>query len=318
MRIKVTSSNVEVVEKEILNNFEYNVHQCEFEFSEEYEGLSKKALFTNSLGTFEMLINHNKCEIPYDILKMREITTLGVYASEINEDGTLKLRYSPSPCSLDIDTGSFKEDIKNSSTATPTELEQIEQALAENSDRMDRLQESEDDRVLAEETRADAEQRRSTAEETRAENEQSRISAETDRADAEIIRKKNESDRIVNENGRVEAENNRRSAETARQTAENERIANEQARQTAEENRETNTTNAINQIQNLNTAYEQLAEEKTAELTEIAEGIEDLTTSMQFPIFDVEGGRVAIIQTEKLKNTNFGVEEGRIYKEVHT
>ena len=54
------------------------------------------------------------------------------------------------------------------------------------------------------------------------------------------------------------------------------------------------------------------------ECEELKEGIEDLTTAFQFPTFDVEGGRVAIIQNEKLKNTNFGVEEGRIYKEVHT
>lgn len=53
------------------------------------------------------------------------------------------------------------------------------------------------------------------------------------------------------------------------------------------------------------------------ECEELKEGIEDLTTAFQFPSFDVEGGRVAVIQIEKMRNTNFGVEEGRIYKEVH-
>lgn len=54
------------------------------------------------------------------------------------------------------------------------------------------------------------------------------------------------------------------------------------------------------------------------DVEELKEGIEDLTTAFQFPTFDVEGGRVCVIQIEKLRNTNFGVEEGRIYKEVHT
>lgn len=59
-------------------------------------------------------------------------------------------------------------------------------------------------------------------------------------------------------------------------------------------------------------------EDIKSECEELKEGIEDLTTAFQFPTFDVEGGRVCVIQIEKLRNTNFGVEEGRIYKEVHT
>lgn len=213
------------------------------------------------------------------------------------------------------------EQIKATETVPEQYAEWIDTAnakIAQMNNLKQTLETAEQERIQAEINRKNAEITRNDAETARIQNETSRNESETERNTAETTRKKNESDRIVNENGRVEAESSRRSAETERQTTENERIANEEARQTAEENRETNTTNAINQIQNLNTAYEQLAEEKTAELTEIAEGIEDLTTSMQFPIFDVEGGRVAIIQTEKLKNTNFGVEEGRIYKEVHT
>lgn len=103
----------------------------------------------------------------------------------------------------------------------------------------------------------------------------------------------------------------------------------EQLRDEAERQRNQAVQDAIETIHDLTDEYNENAREKTddfnedasnkkQELEELKEGIEDLTTAFQFPTFDVEGGRVCVIQIEKLRNTNFGVEEGRIYKEVHT
>ena len=64
MNIKVDINKITIQEQDLLNSGEYNVHECNFEFDEAYNGLVKKALFSNKTNTYQVSIENNKCVIP--------------------------------------------------------------------------------------------------------------------------------------------------------------------------------------------------------------------------------------------------------------
>lgn len=185
-------------------------------------------------------------------------------------------------------------DVANSAIAKINELEQT-------------ISKSEEQRQEAETSRDNSEKIRNESEKDRLQNEEERQEAEQERIEKEKTRTKNESDRIINENGRIEAEKNRKSAEDDRTKNETERAENEEKRAQAEEIRAKETKNAIAEIKNLNDDYKDLAEEKTAELNDIAEGVKNMATAIQFANFKINKGNMhlQIITTKKLGNTSF-------------
>lgn len=61
MKIKVTKDNVTIDKDELYHAGEYNIHDCTFEFSEEYtENLVKKALFGVNGQYYEVAILDNQ------------------------------------------------------------------------------------------------------------------------------------------------------------------------------------------------------------------------------------------------------------------
>ena len=189
----------------------------------------------------------------------------------------------------------------------PTWIETFDSKIAQMQTLEETVTKNEDERNKAEASRNTAEKARATAEEERIQSEKARQESETSRATAESIRQKNESDRIVNENGRAEAENIRSNAEETRKSNESERIANESARKLAEENREKTTEEAVNNIKDLSESYNALAEEKEAELNNIAEGVKDMATAIKFANFKInkQNMHLQIITAKKLGNTSF-------------
>lgn len=185
----------------------------------------------------------------------------------------------------------------DSANAKIAQMQALEETVTKN----------EEERKKAETERTTTEESRNKAEEKRIQSEKARQESETSRATAESTRKKNESDRIINENGRVEAENNRNNSEETRKTNESERIANEAERKLAEENREKTTTEAVNNIKDLSESYNALAEEKEAELNNIADGVKDMATAIQFANFKInkQNMHLQIITAKKLGNTSF-------------
>ena len=128
MNIKVNINNLEIINQDKLNSGEYNIHECEFDFDEVYNGLIKRAVFSVKEHSYQIDIINNKCQIPYEVLKENGNIEIGVYAFEINQE-ELKLRYSPKPITKYINTGSYKEHYDNYEKITPTDKEQIEQML---------------------------------------------------------------------------------------------------------------------------------------------------------------------------------------------
>ena len=130
MKIYVNTNNVKLIEKDQIESGEYNVTPCLFEFSEEYAGLIKTAVFTRKDKTaYKMLIQDDECTIPAEVLENEGAVELGVFGYVI-EDDDLELRYSPKPCIFNVTKGSYKE-AENSTPPTPTQFEQYEEALEE-------------------------------------------------------------------------------------------------------------------------------------------------------------------------------------------
>ncbi len=140
MKIKVTKNECLLEEENIVNKGEYNVTEIEFEFSEEYNELVKKAIFATELGAYEKLINNNKCTIPEEVLRQKGYVVIGVYAYKV-ENETLELRYSPKPLNKFIEDGSYTSNIINSEELTPTDKEQMEQAITDlQNDKVDKVE----------------------------------------------------------------------------------------------------------------------------------------------------------------------------------
>lgn len=130
MLFQVSKNNITVLRPEVVNEGEYNVSPCEFNFDNIYSGLVKKAVFTNYLveGSYEVPILNNKCIIPSEVLEKNGEITLGVYAYEV-QGAKLKLRYSPTPVHIEVNKGSFIEGTVSPEEITPSQFEQYMQAM---------------------------------------------------------------------------------------------------------------------------------------------------------------------------------------------
>lgn len=129
MKLIVGINTISIDKKDILNSGEYNIHEIEFAFDEAYNGLVKKAVFSDDLHTYQVSIVENKCQMPYEILEKEQNINIGVYAYEVSGDD-LVLRYSPKPLTTYVNKGSYKEHYDNWEEITPTDKEQIEQMVA--------------------------------------------------------------------------------------------------------------------------------------------------------------------------------------------
>lgn len=110
MIVKVDEKKVKITKKDSVNSGEYNVHECNFVFSSDYEGLIKKAVFINDNNEkIEEDIIDNKCDIPKTFLIKKGNIQLGVYAYEMDFQNNLMLRYSPVPTNFYIQQGSYDD-----------------------------------------------------------------------------------------------------------------------------------------------------------------------------------------------------------------
>ena len=140
MKLIVNKHSIELQKEELVNEGEYNVQKCLFEFSQEYSTLTKYATFTNCNGSYKVVVVNNQCDIPIEILRDRETFTLGVYGYYA-EDDELKLRLSPAPVYVTMERGSYVEDAMNTEKPTPTDLEQLQTQVTNNRNDIDTLKE---------------------------------------------------------------------------------------------------------------------------------------------------------------------------------
>lgn len=133
MNIQVNPHTITLTIESDINSGEYNITPCTFEFSEEYEGLTKEAIFSTCENTVKTAILNDTCTIPSEVLQTSGNVLVGVFAYEI-EDEEVSLRYSPTPVYFNVKEGSYQTG-NDPDLPEPSEweqvLEQINQAITE-------------------------------------------------------------------------------------------------------------------------------------------------------------------------------------------
>lgn len=128
MKLVVNPHTIEI-KKDLINEKEINITECEFEFSDEItDDFVKEAYFTFNNLTYKKIINNNKCAIPYEVLIKEGQIEIGVVAYLLEDDEYTK-RYNPTPAYFNTLNGSLKSKVENTEPITPSEMEQYEQAL---------------------------------------------------------------------------------------------------------------------------------------------------------------------------------------------
>ena len=124
MKINVNKDKILINDQYYINQGEININELEFDFSSEYEGLVKKAIFKNSEKAVEKTIFENICTIPPEVLTEDRIE-LRVYAY----DSQMNLRYSPTYILINVEKGSYMEGTIPPKVITPSQFEQYEAEL---------------------------------------------------------------------------------------------------------------------------------------------------------------------------------------------
>ena len=123
MNIQVNPHTITITRSVDINAGEYNVTTCVFQFSEEYDDLTKQAVFSTCDSTYKVPILNNQCTIPSEVLETSGQVLLGVYGYESAND-ELFLRYSPTPQYFNVSKGSYKEG-NDPDLPEPSEWEQV-------------------------------------------------------------------------------------------------------------------------------------------------------------------------------------------------
>ena len=79
MKLKVNSVSIVVTEPEIIVAHAVKTYECEFEFDDTWGEYQKKAEFKKGHVVKEVLLEDNKCVIPWEVLKARGFLKIGVY-----------------------------------------------------------------------------------------------------------------------------------------------------------------------------------------------------------------------------------------------
>lgn len=148
MEIIVTKDSLKIAEKDLVHKGEYNVNELTFTFSEEYEGLSKMAVFSNTLNAVQTAITNNTCIIPAEILLKKMDLTIGVYAYTL-ENNVLVKRLSPAPITIKVENGSYIKGLRNPQIDNPTLFEQFMEQLEDNIDDLQEQINSKQDTLTA-------------------------------------------------------------------------------------------------------------------------------------------------------------------------
>lgn len=132
MKIIVNPHKLELQKTIDVNSGEYNVQNCEFEFSSEYDGLTKMAIFSNEDNSFQTMITNGSCIIPSEILETDGAIGVGVYGYQVNGDNLIK-RYSPKPVFFNVELGSYQlaEEVVDPSSDIITQILQQLDNLSE-------------------------------------------------------------------------------------------------------------------------------------------------------------------------------------------
>ena len=129
MIFKVYPHKIEIVNKNIINEKEVNISDCEFIFDSEIpNNYIKEAYFTIRGNTYVEKIENDKCRIPDEVLVKKGTIEIGVVAYDIEDDTYVK-RFNPTPVYITTTYGSLKENANDGINMPPSSRDYIVKLL---------------------------------------------------------------------------------------------------------------------------------------------------------------------------------------------
>lgn len=129
MKLKVNKDSCIILENEIWNVGDYNVHTVEVELSDDFNGLVNKVRYFVGEYCYDMLITNNVAQVPIEATQEEGVIEIGVYGFDIDSD---MLVQSTKPIQKYITKGTYTGEPENVEPLTPTDKEQMETAIQAN------------------------------------------------------------------------------------------------------------------------------------------------------------------------------------------
>lgn len=146
MILKVNKDICEIKQNEVWNVGDYNVHTVQVELSEEFDGLVNKVRYFVEDNSYDMLITDNVAQVPYEATVMEGTIKIGVYGYDADTDILVQ---STSPVNKYISSGTYTGEADNTEPLTPTDKQQIESAIQQNTDDIIVLQNNKQDVLIS-------------------------------------------------------------------------------------------------------------------------------------------------------------------------
>lgn len=134
MKLKVNKDTCTIVENEIWNVGDYNVHTVEVELSDDFNGLVNKVRYFVGEYCYDMLITDNVAQVPIEATQKERGIEIGVYGFDAD---TEMLVQSTTPVQKYITKGTYIGEPENVEPLTPTDKEQIEMAIQTNTNNIE-------------------------------------------------------------------------------------------------------------------------------------------------------------------------------------
>lgn len=146
MILKVNKDICEIKQNEVWNVGDYNVHTVQVELSEEFDGLVNKVRYFVEENSYDMIITNNIAGVPYEATLTEGTIKIGVYGYDAD---TNILVQSTSPVNKYISSGTYTGEADNTQPLTPTDKQQIESAIQQNTDDIIVLQNNKQDVLIS-------------------------------------------------------------------------------------------------------------------------------------------------------------------------
>ena len=136
MKLKVNKDKCTIIENEIWNVGDYNVQTVQVELSDDFDGLVNKVRYFVEDKCYDMLIENNIAQIPYEATKEEGTIEIGVYGFDVDTDILVQ---STRPVVKYISSGTYTGEPDNTEPLTPSDKQQMEAQIQQNSDDIDEL-----------------------------------------------------------------------------------------------------------------------------------------------------------------------------------
>ena len=149
MKLKVNKDSCTILENEIWNVGDYNVHTVEVDLSDDFYGLVNKVRYFVEDKCYDMLISDNIAQVPTEATQQEGAIGIGVYGFETDTDVLVQ---STKPVQKYITQGTYTGGADNTEPLTPTDKEQMQVAIQTNTNSINSLINTKQDKLISGET----------------------------------------------------------------------------------------------------------------------------------------------------------------------